>query len=303
MPTLKSAVVTFPMPFGCAFGPWIMKSVGTGPYCLYYSGNFLVKDGQPTNGPGPYDPDTWNAGCNTYYGDRIWMAYHSGDGLDPAGWSDRTLLVRAGGDHQESLVGDPTVVFWNGQWHMYYEGTSYCNGGNNYICHATSPYSNGPWTKHGRVWGLTGNFVNVGYSWATTFVDNGDLYLYYTNASQQLTCAKANEPTGQFFDMMNEGRFAYPNFCARGQVLAYNGSYMLIVDDSTGHGIYMSLSQDKFNFPLGTKLFGNEVLGDASSNSVGLPTAMFVNGDLRVYFTTRPNGTDISSIGGAVIGL
>jgi hypothetical protein len=301
---------------------------------MYWSGNFCVKDGKPVDAgvtPGPYDPNTWNAGCNTFYGDRIWMTWHFGDGLLPTGWDagGGTVALRlgmtaqdppfiglspdgavapflalpAGGNKEQSLIGDPSVVYWNNKWHMYYEGTDYCDGTNNLLFHATADSWFGPWTKQGRVWGVLGHIENVGLSWPTAFVENGDLYLYYTNAMQRLTCAKANEPTGQYFDMMNQGKPVTPSYCARGQILSQGGVYYLISDIQDGKGINLSISDNIFDFPPPTKLFGNEILGDASANSVGLPTALFDTDGLRIYFTTRPNGTDISSIGVAVVVL
>lgn len=309
MPTLVSSVLTYPIGFGCRFGPWITKLSPAGPYVMYWSGNFCVKGGKPVDAglvPGPYDPNTWNAGCNTFYGDRIWMTTHNGDGLDPAGWdasNGPTLLLPAGGPGQESLIGDPSVVYWNGKWHMYYEGTNYCDGTNNLLFHATSDSWFGPWTKEGKAWGVLGYIETVGLSWVTTFVENGDLYLYYTNAMCRLTCAKASDTSGNFFDMMNEGRPVTPSHCARGQVLAYQGGYMLITDINNGEGgkgVSMSLSDNKFSFFFSVQLFGLDILGP-TAHGVGLPTAILDTDGLRVYFTICPTGTSVSSIGAAVV--
>lgn len=314
MSTLDFAAITYPINFGCRFGPWVIKPTPTGPYVMYWSGNFLVKDGKPTDGPGPYDPNTWNAGCNTFYGDRIWMSVHHGDGIDPAGWESDgvspTLIHAAGGVKEQSLVGDPTVVYWNNKWHMYYEGTDYCDGTNGLLFHSTADSWAGPWTKQGRIWGPLGHIVTCGFNWAGAFVENGELYLYYNNAHQRTTCAKANEPTGTYFDMMNQGMPVYDFACAEGQVLADgNGGYILVVDGAgqqsgtEGKGIYISFSQDKFNFPLGELIIPKGATGASSANSLGLPCALLDNGKLRVYYTARPEGTTVSSIGVGLITL
>jgi hypothetical protein len=315
MPTLDFANLTYPISFGCRFGPFVMKPPDTDRYLMYWSGNFCVKNGKPVDAsvtPGPYDPNTWNAGCNTFYGDRIWLTWHMGDGVDPAGWDADDgngnkapfLLLPAGGSYEESLVGDPTVIYWNSKWHLYYEGTNYCDGTNNFIFHATSDSWFGPWTKQGLVWGITGNYGSVGYSWPHAFVENGELYLYSTNSSQQLTCHKAIDSAGQYFMPMREGRPTQDDPCARGQVLAApGGGYILVADVNNGKGLTYSVSNDKTYFPKGQVIADTSILGAASANSVGTPCAMLDNGKLRVYFTTRPNGTTVSSIGLAIYSL
>ena len=91
MPKLLSASVTYPeiLSYSCKFGPWIMHQPGWDRYVLFFTQNCVVKNGKPVDVglvPGPYDQNTWNTVAPGYFGDKIWMTWHFGDGMDPKGW-------------------------------------------------------------------------------------------------------------------------------------------------------------------------------------------------------------------------
>jgi len=261
------------------FGPSVIKYPGWDRYLMFYSINSAIDpDGKPTNGP-PYMSGTYNDVCNTYWGDRIWMTWHFGDGKDPAGWgaddgSGNTgpfLILDRGEPGGSALIGDPTVVFWEGQFHMYYEGTDQCDGNDNRVFHATAPLDGwfDSWVKQGEV-DLIGGMGGSAISWPTALVEDGNLYLYYNDGCIRIRAAVASDTTGHNFTPINYSggldasdsclydnpKAISPEYTPRAQIAKHGSSdteYIMVyeVDRFTGGKTAIAFSDDKFDFPAG----------------------------------------------------
>jgi len=298
------------------FGQWVIKYPGWDRYLMFYSINSAIGvDGKPTNGP-PYLLGTYNDVCSTYWGDRIWMTWHFGDGKNPADWgaddgSGNTgpfLILDRGEPGGFALIGDPTVVIWEGQFHMYYEGTDQCDGNDNRIFHATAPLDGwfDQWEKQGEVVGLIGGLDGSAISWPTALVENGNLYLYYNDGCIRIRAAIASDTTGHNFTPINYNgalpdagdscfydnpKAISPEYTPRAQVARYDDTqYIMIyeVDRFTGGKTAIAFSDDKFDFPA-----GRVILSPRDSNpywedfGVGLPSYFFdfENNEHRIYYT------------------
>ncbi len=275
-------------------------------YLMYFSHNGTVKNGKPSNLE-PGDSGTYNNNCSTWWADRIWLTWHLGDGKDPAGWdaSDGVnptppiLMLSIGGAGEGGLIGDPTVVYWNGQWHMYYEATDRCDGRENLMFHATATNWIGPWTKQGRLNGLrvdnSGSLPVMGPSWPSVLIEeDNNLYLYYIDGNVRLLCARATDTTGQNFEMIG-GAFnpwVYPDGISEGVVVKEpEGYYRLICDNFPQTAVGQSFSANKFNFPSYSLLFSTRSNTPQWENTwSSLPCYLKVGNEHRIYYTG--SGTD-----------
>jgi hypothetical protein len=280
------------------FGEWVIYQDGR--YVMYCAINSSIQNGKPSNQQ-PGDPGTWNPAANSWWADRIWLTWHLGDGIDPRGWdaSDGVstpplLMLDIGGAGEGCLIGDPSVVQWNGQWHMYYEGTDRPDGRENKVFHATAPHWRGPWTKQGAVTGLLPDngppIPPEGPSWPTVFLEDNQLYIYYTDSYVRLRAAQATDGTGQNFVMINGGSPVSSDRVNRGQVVKENGQYRLIHDNFGRTLVSEATSSDKFNFPAATTLLTTRVsdpLWEAlwENIRVGLPCYLNAGGKKRIYYT------------------
>jgi hypothetical protein len=126
------------------FGASLLHDPEWDRYLMYFTANGSIVSGRPSNKV-PGDPGTYNDTCATWWGDRIWLTWHFGDGINPQGWDAADgvgnvpplLMLTVGGPGESAMIGDPAVVYWAGQWHMYYDGTDDCAGNSNQIFHAT----------------------------------------------------------------------------------------------------------------------------------------------------------------------
>jgi len=254
------------------FGPWVMHEPGWDRYLMFFSKN------SPIDG---------------YWADRIYVTWHYGDGKDPSGWEQPLLLLEPEGEGvgsgEDRLIGDPSVVYWNGKWHMYYEGTDQPDGNNNSIFHAVADDWSGPWIKKGMV-ELSGNHQGSGLSWPTVYVENNELYLFYTDGSLHLLCAKATDSTGQNFTMLNGGNPIISAWVNRAQVIKLpNGTYLLTYDIFGQKEIYQSYSDTITHFPVGRKILEARP-GEWDSNQTGLPCILppwSGSNEWRIYYTGR----------------
>jgi len=280
--------------------PDVLHRDGWDRYLMYFSANSTVQHGKPSSLP-PTDPGT--AGVCGEWADRIWMTWSFGDGIAPSGWNADDgygnvppfLLLSPGGCGESALIGDPSVVFWQGKWHLYYEGTDFCDASQGRIFHATADSWFGPWTKQGMVtglWGMT-SLTGSGLSWPAVLEENGDLYLVFQDENQRLLCAKALDASAHHFRM--EGwnpaapyGVANPrpivevpgSMVSDGQVVPYaDGRYRLLV--TVDHEIREAWSTDKLRFPLPTRLIA------PSYGEIGVsdPSFLRVAGLERVYYT------------------
>jgi hypothetical protein len=271
-------------------------------YLMFVSINSSIVNGKPNNTT-PGDAGTYNDTCQTWWGDRIWLTWHLGDGKSLAGWNATDssgttpplLMLNIGGAGESALIGDPSVVFWNNQWHMYYEGTDDCTGNNNKIFHATAPDWSGPWTKQGQVTGLAGNISGSGLSWPTVFVELGKLYLYYTDGNVRLYAAEADS-TGQAFTSLNSGNPVSPALINRGQVWKENSKYYLIADNFGRTTITEYNSTNKLLFPsTGVTRLTKGSTNTWSDLNIGLPSFLLVGTEHRLYYSG--DGSAASGIG------
>lgn len=286
------------------FGQWVMHQNGWDRYLMYFSINSSIINGKPANTE-QGNANTYNNRCGTWWADRIWLTWHFGDGKSLNGWNTNDgygnvppiLMLDIGGVGESALIGDPSVVFWKNQWHMFYEGTDDCSGNNNRIFHATAPNFSGPWTKQGMVQGLWGNLNGSGLSWPTAFIDNDELYIFFTDGNIKLRAAKALNYYAHSFVMMNydstkpfneltNPKPVSPDLINRGQVVKIGQSYKLIYDNFGRTQVKSSISNTPFNFPSGNVLFTTQNSTPAWENlRVGLPSILIVNGEQRIYYT------------------
>ncbi|KAF0218734.1 MAG: hypothetical protein FD174_2517 [Geobacteraceae bacterium] len=295
------------------FGQWVLHEQGWDRYLMYFSISSSVVNGKPANTT-PGDNGTYNSKCNTWWGDRIWLTWHFGEGKDPAGWNANDgygnippfMVLNIGGAGESALIGDPSVVYWKNKWHMFYEGTDSCDGSNNRIFHATADSWFGPWTKQGEVQGLWGMVTGSGLSWPTILVEDDQLYLYFTDGYVRLLAAKALDSTGHNFVMMNYDvskplGLSNPapvsaELINRGQVVKNGSLYKLLYDNFGRTAISMSESNDKFNFPSGTiYLLPQSNSPNWENLRVGLPSYLAVGGEQRIYYTGE--GSDTKGLG------
>lgn len=347
-PTLK-----FPNPLVHPFGQHVLHEEGWDRYLMYFSANSAVRAGKPVGDASPSNPgdeETYNSTCSTWWADRIWLTWSYGDGINPAGWNEPDdygntppfLLLGIGGQDrngdgevtvsnpqvdylgvgERALIGDPYVVNWNNKWHMYYEGTDLCNANSNEIFHATADSWFGPWTKKGKVTGLRGSHANTGFSWPTVRMENGNLYLYYTDGNVHLLAAQNSDSTGQNFTPLNWNSSLPESFTNptpviaqqtnRGHVVKTDLGYKLVYDVFTGstvQEIRSAFSSNPLSFPAGTMLFlANSAYMGWAEAGLGLPTFLKVGTEERVYFTghtyAAPGwpGWEVSQIGVGILG-
>ena len=285
------------------FGQWIVHESGWDRYVMFFSINSLIKNNYPGNVP-PGDPGTYNDTLNTWWGDRIWMSWHFGDGKELSGWNQDDgsgnitpwLMVPFGGTNESGLVGDPTVTLWKGKWHMYYEGTDHWMGLSNRIFHATADNIFGPWTKQGEVSGLHGSMGGAAISWPTLLIENDELYMYYMDGNMHFLVAKATNDSGQAFINMNydpSKPFSYTNpraitteFIDRGQVVKIDDGYMAIFDNYGRTQIRISYSTNKFDFQDSSWPILKTVPGSNWEQfRVGLPSYNKEGDEERIYYT------------------
>ncbi len=286
------------------FGPDVQHVDGQ--YVMYVTANSAISGGQPSNSGG--DAGTYNATCNTFFGDRIWMTSNASSALGHFGWSQPQLMLQQGGAGESALIGDPAVVYWKGKWHMYYEGTDQCSGLQNNIFHAVADSWRGPWRKTGLVWGLWGlRSAGSGFSWPSVFVENDQLYLYFSDEVPTLRAARSISDDGQRFFMMNynpnlplSGSNPAPvvaDTVNRAKVIKDPQGYVLVYDTLGRKEIKFSRSaQSPLAFNAGQRLISvyDPETKAWENGRVGLPTAMYENGEYRLYYTgerANANGT------------
>ena len=288
---------------GNTFGQWVMREPGTGRLLMFFSCNSAIRNGKPVR-RGPGDPGTHNPVAPTWHADRIFVTWGSADGK--TGWdaeSGPLLLLGPGGTNENCLIGDPTVVHWQGKWHMYYEGTSSDQGATNSLFHATADRWKGPWTKQGQVQGVMGHRGRCGLSWPTTLIDGGLLILYYTDGKVRLMAAVNSDSTGHTFRMANYDASQPVNDdprkgpvnprpvirgtkVNRGAVKFFDGAYHLVHDNMGRTTVFLRVSADKFDFTDSPA----KVLMTVSEKAwydkhVGLPSFFVGEGCDRIYFT------------------
>ena len=265
-----------------SFGPWVLNCPGWNDYVIYVSQNSRVHNGAPS---GTQGNEYYNTACSTPWADRIWM-YISHDAT-PYTWSLVGLALPQGGPGESALIGDPSVVYWAGKFHMYYEGTDQCGGYNNCIFHAWANDWMGPWTKTGEVVGLHGNTSGSGLSWPTTFVeDNGGLYLIYSDGNVLLQMSRCTNSNGTVFTPDNSYTIlgAYSN---RATLIKEDGTYWLVFDTDWRTKIkYVSSPyRNYFDYTNAVEIMGLRSNGWENVN-VGLPMWLRDNdGDLRIFYT------------------
>ncbi|MCR4274611.1 MAG: hypothetical protein NUW02_00990 [Candidatus Campbellbacteria bacterium] len=332
VPTV-TPTLTFNNPLIHPFGQHVLHRDGWDRYLMYFSINSAVRHGKPVGEDfTPGDSGTYNTACHTWWADRIWLTWSFGDGKDPSGWNQNDgygntppiLLLNIGGQDidgdgvmeyegvgEQALIGDPYVVYWNNQWHMYYEGTSNCDTSDGMLFHATADHWFGPWIKRGPVNGLLGSHANSGLAWATVLLDEGNLYLYYTDGNVSLRAATASDTTGQNF--VSQTIPVIGQMMSRGHVVKVPGGYKLIYDLFVGLPVVTemrsSFSMNRFSFPVGVKILSSkpDYFG-FSDTGMGLPTYLKVGNEERVYFTghtyseSQWPGWEVSQICVAVLG-
>jgi hypothetical protein len=296
------------------FGPDVLHQPGWDRYLMFLTANSAVVNGRPGAGSG--DSQHYNHRCNTSYADRIWVTWNMGSGLDAVGWRAAEpvtgtvpplLMLTVGGPGESALIGDPAVVQWNGQWHMFYEGTDDCSGANANIFHAVASDWHGPWRKTGLVsglWGIRG--TTSGLSWPTILVESNQLYLYFTDEAARIRAAKAISSDGTSFLMMNyDGNKPIggnnpapvsPDTANRGKVVKSGNQYVLFYDNFGRSEIRYSVSNSPFSFSAGTHLIGiaDQGVQDWENFRTGLPSVLYENGQYRIYYTgestSKPDG-------------
>jgi len=295
------------------FGQWVIKENGWDRYLMFFSCNSTVVNGKPsTSSPG--DSGTYNTPASSWWADRIWLTWSFGDGKNINGWDANDgngnippfLMLSPGGSGQSCLVGDPSVVYWQGQWHMYYEGTDNPDGSGNRIFHATASSWMGPWTKQGQVSGLWADTRSCGLSWPTVLVDGSQLVLYFTDNSCRLMAAYNTDTTGSNFTMANYDGGIPLNYdpnqgtvnpvpvrnnVNRGTVKYFNGTYNLVFDNFGRTTTYTATSSNKFNF---LNVTATQIMSTSDgawyNNNVGLPSFCFGSYTNRIYFTGNQSG-------------
>ncbi len=180
------------------------------------------------------------------------------------------MALDIGGEGESALIGDPAVILWKDVWHMYYEGTDRCDGLDNRIFHATADSIFGPWVKQGKVEGISGNLKGSGLSWPSVFVENDNLYLYYTDGSVRLYAARAINNSGHKFEMENNGLPVISELVNEGSVSGYKNGYRLIYDLFQGKAIKVTESDNKFHFSPGEEVILPSTSGWDGAR-VGLP--------------------------------
>jgi hypothetical protein len=301
---------------GNTFGQWVIREPGWDRYLMFFSCNSTVVNGKPSNqspgDPGTYNPVLTTPGNTNWWADRIWVTWSYGDGRsgwDPDAIAPLLLLSPNGASmNQRCLIGDPSVVSWQGQWHMYYEGTDDPGGLSNHLFHATAPNWNGPWTSQGAVQGVWGATNGSGLSWPTVMVDGSQLALYFTDGAIRLMAATNTDTTGHNFAMVNYNPGQPLNYtdnpqpvmvnvsANRGTVKYFNGAYQLVHDNFGRTAVYQRASANKFDF---TSSPATQLLaitnGDWYNVRVGLPSFCAGAYTNRIYFT----GTQSNGVGGA----
>lgn len=250
------------------FGPYVIKMPDR--YVMFFSANGTIKDGKPSH-ISPGDPGTYNNVCSTWAADRIWITWHLGDGKTPSGWDapdgvhpNPPILALNIGDHPDEidkgLIGDQSVFYWKGQWHMYYTAAN-CGGGENIICHATAADWAGPWTKQGKINGLPiGRLPTnpIGIGGANVYLDGDELYFYYVDGGHNFPCARATNDTGQNFELYSLMYLGWGTSGENRVTQEPNGSYRLLFDTEMQTQIYQGFSTNRFYFPYQHFLFGTQ---------------------------------------------
>lgn len=307
---LGPGVITYTKPGNNTFGSWVIKENGWDRYLMYFSCNSTVVNGKPSTLT-PGDTGTYNSPANSWWADRIWLTWSFGDGKSISEWDANDgygnippfLMLSPGGPGESCLIGDPSVVYWQDQWHMFYEGTDNPNGVDNRIFHAVAPNWNGPWTKQGMVNGLWGDTRNCGLSWPTVMIDNGQLVLYFTDNCSRLMAAVNTDLTGHNFMMANFNGLIPLNYdpdlgpvnpvpvcnnVNRGTVKYFNGQYQLVHDNFGQSAVYQRSSSNKFDFLSSTATQIMSIADGAWYNeNVGLPNFCYGSFTNRIYFTGK----------------
>lgn len=289
------------------FGQWLLPDEKTDKPVMFLTICSSIVKGKPSNRT-PGDDGTYNAPCKTWWADRIWMVPHSGDGKTPGEWGTPELALTIGGRGEEALVGDPSVVRWKGKWHMFYEGTDCPDGNQNLIFHATAADLNGPWTKQGRVDGLLGDVRGSGLSWPTVLIHKGDLYLYYTDGSARLLCARASSADASRFEQILEpgSQDSKPlvvvpgEWVNRAQVFSKDGRFVLVYDADRRTRIKASTAASPFSFPKGEVLHAAASGNDWETLRIGLPCHYRTNGEDRIYYTGEAEDPKDGVLGGGL---
>jgi hypothetical protein len=276
------------------FGQWLVFDATATQYCMFIGISSSIVCGRPSNSA-PGDTNSFNPVCKTWWADRIWLLRHSGDGRDAKGWGQPDLVLTIGGEGESALIGDPCAVFWQGQWHMYYEGTDDCQGGSNRIYHATAASLSGPWRKQGAVRGLQGNYGGSGLSWPTVLVDGKNLLLYYTDGWARLLCARSQAADGQQFetvnfdpgqptDRNNPAAVVPGEWVNRGQVVKVGDRYLLVYDAGMRTAIKASLGKSPLAFAPGVQIATTNQNAWESLH-VGLPCVLQSGTECHIYYT------------------
>ncbi len=289
------------------FGQWLLRDEETDQTVMFLTICSSIVNGQPSNRM-PGDGGTYNDPCKTWWADRIWMAVHCGDGKRPQEWGKPELVLSIGGKGEEALVGDPSVVWWMGKWHMFYEGTDCPDGSRNLIFHATADSLHGPWAKQGQVEGLGGNVQGSGLSWPTVLVYEKNLYLYYTDGSAHLLCAKAVSSEATRFEQITESgnQGGSPQVVVNGewvnraQVFSKDGQFILVYDADRRTRIKVSVASSPFSFPKGKELHAVQSGSLWEALRIGLPCYYRVNGEDRIYYTGEAEEATEGVLGGGL---
>jgi hypothetical protein len=304
----RSQLVYGPMPKDMlCFGQWVVRDAATHEYLMYVSISSAIVDGQPT-AKLPGDRGTYNAACKAWWADRIWLVRHAGDGIRPTDWSRPQLQLTIGGPGESALIGDPCVVHWQGQWHMYYEGTDQCDGNGNRIFHATAAHATGPWHKRGRVEGLAGALGGSGLSWPTVLIDGDSLLLFYTDGRARLLCARGAAVDGQTFQPASAGAgrssgeqepvsVVPGEWVNRGQVVKDGAGYLLVYDAQQRTKIKLARSNTPLRFPQGKEIMAANPQRSWENTRVGLPCLVQIGSERRVYYTGESNDRGGGAIG------
>lgn len=272
-----------------SFGPWVLNNPGWGSnHVMFVTHCSRVKNDE-NDMPFPSGTEGnefYNTVCNTPWSDRIWM-YISNSG-DPYTWSLVGLALAQGGTGENSLIGDPSVVHWNNKWHMYYEGTSQCNGNGARIFHAWADDWSGPWYKTGQVTGLHGSTSGQGYQWPTIFIeDDGNLYLIYSDGDGLLRISRCTNSNGTVFTTDNNGNTILYAHSNRATMIKEDGTYWLVYDTDSRTKIKYVSSQYRTYFDQSN---GVQIMTLRSNGwedeYVGLPMWLITNdGDWKVFYT------------------
>lgn len=255
---------------------------------MYFTADSGVLNGRPyaLASAQSGDPNTFNSSCGTWYADRIWLAWSFTDGKtewnqnDGYGNIPPYLAISPGGAGESALVGDPAVCYWNGQWHMYYEGTDRCDGSGNNIFQAVSGSWFGPWLKLGPVVGLPVPIDQFGLAWPSVLLDNNQLYLYFDD-TVVLRVAKATDVLGQTFSSMPNPVIS--DYVNKAQVVKLSSNHYRLAYDNFGQTeLRIADSCNPFSFDSGSKVLGGQV-----SRPCYLPK------ERRVYYSGPGNNASI----------